>query len=35
MYELWKENLLDFNKLLLTTYGELGLNEQEYVFLVL
>ena len=35
MYELWKENLLDFNTLLLTTYGELGLNEQEYVFLVL
>lgn len=35
MYELWKENLLDFNTLLLTTYSELGLNEQEYVFLVL
>lgn len=35
MYELWKEKLLDFNTLLLTTYKELGLNEQEYVFLVL
>ena len=35
MYELWKENLLDFNTLLLTTYKELGLNEQEYVLLVL
>ncbi|MDE5977354.1 MAG: DnaD domain protein, partial [Turicibacter sp.] len=35
MYELWKENLLDFNTLLLTTYSELELNEQEYVFLVL
>ena len=35
MYELWKNNLLDFNTLLLTIYSELGLNEQEYVFLVL
>ena len=35
MYDLWKNNLLDFNTLLLTTYSELGLNEQEYVFLVL
>ncbi|BEH90492.1 MULTISPECIES: DnaD domain-containing protein [Turicibacter] len=35
MYGLWKDNLLDFNTLLLTTYKELGLNEQEYVLLVL
>lgn len=35
VYGLWKDNLLDFNTLLLTTYKELGLNEQEYVLLVL
>ena len=35
MYELWKNNVLDFNTLLLTNYSELELNEQEYVFLVL
>lgn len=35
MYELWKDNLLDFGALLLTTYKDLELNEQEYVFLVL
>ena len=35
VYGLWKDNLLDFNTLLLTTYKELGLNEKEYVLLVL
>ena len=35
VYGLWKDNLLDFNTLLLTTYKELGFNEQEYVLLVL
>ncbi len=35
VYGLWKDNLLDFNTLLLTTYKELGLNEHEYVLLVL
>ena len=35
VYGLWKDNLLYFNTLLLTTYKELGLNEQEYVLLVL
>ncbi|HAX72642.1 MAG TPA: DNA replication protein DnaD [Firmicutes bacterium] len=34
MYELWKNKCLDFNLILLQTYKQLGLNEQEYVFLV-
>ena len=35
MHDLWKNNILDFNELLLMTYKKLELNEQEYVFLVL
>lgn len=35
MYELWKKKLLDFNTLLLTIYKEIGLNEQEFVFISL
>ena len=35
MYELWKNNVLDLGALLLTTYKDIELNEQEYVFLVL
>ncbi|MGL4337549.1 MAG: DnaD domain-containing protein [Turicibacter sp.] len=34
MYELWKNKCLDLNTLLLTTYKELGLNEEEYVFMM-
>jgi len=35
MYDLWKDHIIDFNVLLLTTYKDLELNEQEYVFLIL
>ena len=35
MDELWENKLLDFNTLLLTSYKDLGLNEQEFVFICL
>ena len=35
MDELWRNDVLDFNNLLLLTYKKIDLNEQEYVFLVL
>lgn len=35
MYELWRNNIVDFDQLLLITYKDLNLNEQEYVFLIL